>query len=179
MSGALLWALWARWGGAQGVWAGWFAASFVAGALLLAIAFTDCESRRIPDELLVALAATGLAASPLNPHFHASPRDRVLWSLAGAGVGLAIGWLLYRAARAYYRREAFGEGDVYLLAGVGAWSGMRGAYDCLLLGSLLGTLFFLPLWLRGRVGGRTKIPFGPFLSAGAVVNLFWLLPWTW
>ena len=41
------------------------------------------------------------------------------------------------------------------------------------LSSLAGTLVGLPLMLRKREGSRMAIPFGPFLSLGAIIYLMW------
>jgi len=62
------------------------------------------------------------------------------------------------------------------LAAVGAWTGGLGAFDCLMIGSLLGSAYGLFQVVRGNLRRSDPIPFGPFLSAGAMFNLFYLLP---
>ena len=66
-----------------------------------------------------------------------------------------------------------------LLAGIGAWSGVTGAYDALLVGSVLGAGYALVLLARGDLKRSDPIPFGPFLAAAAVFNLFRVLPFGW
>ena len=173
---ALLWtALWWRWGRMkpEGFW---FAPACLAGDVLLLIAFIDCYTRRIPDVLSIGLLVLGLLASPFNPELGAGPSRRILLSAAGAGAGFIICWGVAALGRFIFKREAMGWGDVLMLAGVGAWGGPLGAYDCLVLGSLAGSAFAAVLFISGRVRRRAKIPFGPFLTAGAIANLFWLMP---
>jgi leader peptidase (prepilin peptidase)/N-methyltransferase len=68
--------------------------------------------------------------------------------------------------------EGMGLGDVKMLAMVGAFLGPRLVLVTLLAGSITGCLLVIPwLLLTGR-GFRTPVPFGPFLSFGALLALF-------
>lgn len=175
-SGLLAAALWLRWPGAP-AWAG---AATLAGGALLAVAMIDAETMLIPDELSLGLVAAGILAAPWNPYVSgAGPWWAVARSLRGAGLGFAMGWLIAEIGEAAMKKEALGGGDVKLLAGVGAWAGATGAFDCLLLGSLAGSIYGVCLILAGRAGRSDPIPFGPFLAAGAVFDLFLLLPLGW
>ncbi len=155
----------------------WTAASVIASAALTAIALIDFDTFLIPDVLSLGLVVTGLLCAPINPIF-ISPS---LWIKIGLSVkGAVFGFLLCAAiawlGEKLFKKEAMGGGDIKLLAAVGAWSGALGAFNCLLVGSLLGSLYGLGLMLRGKVTRSDPIPFGPFLSAGAIINFFWLLP---
>jgi leader peptidase (prepilin peptidase)/N-methyltransferase len=66
-----------------------------------------------------------------------------------------------------------GEGDLNLIAMVGAFLGWKAVAVTILLGCLFGSVVGLLLMAIRRVGRRQHIPFGPFLSAGAMVALFW------
>lgn len=157
----------------------WALAAFAAAACLVAVALIDWDTFIIPDELSLGLAAAGLLVSPLNPYM-AEPGAAWWWSVWYALRGGAVGFLMClavaEAGERLFGKEAMGGGDVKLLAGVGAWTGALGAFDCLMLGSLLGSLYGLFLILRGRLKRSEPIPFGPFLAAGAVFSLFRLLP---
>lgn len=166
-----------RWADAP-LWGG--AAALACGALL-AVTFIDWDTFIIPDELSLGLVAAGLLLSPINPAFDAGGRWwlSALWSARGALFGLAIGWGLATLGESLFKKEALGGGDVKLLAGVGAWTGMLGTFDCLMLGSLLGSVYGVGLLASGRAKRSDPIPFGPFLSFGAVFNFFVLLPLGW
>lgn len=176
---ALTAALWLRWPG-RGPWAA--AAALAAGALV-AVALIDWDTFLIPDELSLGLAVAGLLVSPLNPYLDPGPWGEwwraPLWSLRGALIGFGLGWGLAAAGEFWLKKEAFGGGDVKLLAGIGAWTGGTGAYDALLLGSFLGAAYALALMARRKLERSDPIPFGPFLAAASVFNLFRVLPFGW
>ena len=69
-------------------------------------------------------------------------------------------------------REAMGFGDVKFLACIGAFLGWKGVLFSLFAGSMMGAVVgILTLLLSGgRSGGR--IPFGPYLAAGAMLWIF-------
>ncbi|HAZ08476.1 MAG TPA: prepilin peptidase [Elusimicrobia bacterium] len=161
--------------------AAWGAAAALACGALLAVALIDWDTFLIPDELSLGLAVAGLLFSPLNAYLDADGRWWLSgwWSLRGALVGFAVGWGVAAVGEAIFKKEALGGGDVKLLAGVGAWTGAVGAFDCLMIGSLLGSVYGVGLMAAGRAKRSDPIPFGPFLAAGAIFNFFHLLPFGW
>ena len=62
-----------------------------------------------------------------------------------------------------------GGGDIKLLGMIGAFCGIKGVIFSLVSGSLLGTLAGLPLMLIKGEGMKYALPFGPFLSLGALL----------
>ena len=170
---ALSMALWVRWEGQ--LW--WTAGAVLAVADLLAISLIDWDTGFIPDVLSFGLIAAGLLAAPGNPLLRqAAWYGSVAMSALGAAVGFLICWGVAEAGKRIFGKEAMGWGDVILLCGVGAWAGGTGAYDCLMLGSLLGAIYGVGRVFRGELRMSDPLPFGPFLVAGAVFNFFWLLP---
>lgn len=170
--GALAGALWWRWPG-QGFW---LFLSIWAVAILVAIAFIDLDTFLIPNELSLGLLALGLAAAPLNPLLGSGAGERLLASAAGALGGFLLCWGVAVFGEFLFKKEAMGGGDIKLLAAVGAWSGALGAFDCLVVGSLFGAFYGGSMVLRRRLARQDPIPFGPFLSLGAILNFFYILP---
>jgi leader peptidase (prepilin peptidase)/N-methyltransferase len=135
------------------------AAAAIACAALVVVTATDLERRIVPN--LVVLPAAG-AVLALNTLSHPSPE----WAIGAVG---AAGFL-FAAALAY--PGGMGMGDVKLALMIGALLGRTTP-----VGLMLALLFaFVPsavLLARHGIGARKmKIPFGPFLAAGAVVALF-------
>ena len=172
-------ALWIRWS-AEPVFAG---AATLACGVLLAVALIDWDTFLIPDELSLGLALAGLLVSPLNPYLHDGALDAwwlaPWWSVRGAILGFGLGWAVAAAGEAIFGKDAFGGGDVKLMAGIGAWTGITGVFDALMLGSTLGAAYGLWLIRAGRATRSDAIPFGPFLAAAAAFNFFKLLPLGW
>jgi len=174
--GLLAAALRLRWADAPA----WTAAAALACGALLAVALIDWDTFLIPDELSLGLVVSGLLAAPINPYFAGSSWwAPVLWSAYGAALGFAMGWAIAALGEFMLKKEALGGGDVKLLAGVGAWAGAAGAFDCLMIGSLIGSIYGVRLLLSGKAKRSDPIPFGPFLAAGAAFNFFKLLPLGW
>lgn len=154
----------------------WVVLSSGAAAALVAVALIDWETFLIPDALSLGLLAAGFAASPFNPVLGDAWGWRVLRCAAGAAFGFALCWAVAEAGERLFKKEAMGGGDIKLLAAVGAWTGALGAFDCLLVGSFIGAAYGVWLLARGKVRRQDPIPFGPFLSAGAALDLFYILP---
>lgn len=96
-------------------------------------------------------------------------------SLAGMFVGGGIVWLVRQAGFLFLREEAMGDGDIYLMAMVGAFLGWQPtviAFFIAPLCALLAVVITLP-FLRDRA-----IPYGPYLSLGTLLTLlFWQPIW--
>jgi leader peptidase (prepilin peptidase)/N-methyltransferase len=69
-------------------------------------------------------------------------------------------------------REAMGFGDVKFMATVGAFLGWQATLFTLAAASLLGAAIGLSLIAIGRREWSARLPFGPYLTAGAVLWLF-------
>ncbi|HIJ41108.1 MAG TPA: prepilin peptidase, partial [Deltaproteobacteria bacterium] len=65
-----------------------------------------------------------------------------------------------------------GGGDIKLLAMIGAWMGWKPLPMVLLISSFSGALIGAVFILISGKGYRVQIPFGPFLSFGAILCLF-------
>ncbi len=154
----------------------WGALVIVAAMDLLAIALIDWDTGFIPDVLSFSLIIGGLAAAPFNPLWGGSRWHGTLSSLGGAGIGFLMCWVVAQTGRLIFKKEAMGGGDIILLAGVGAWLGGTGAFDALILGSLLGAVYGVGRVVRGSLRMADPVPFGPFLAAGAIFGFFILLP---
>jgi leader peptidase (prepilin peptidase)/N-methyltransferase len=96
----------------------WTAAAYAAFACaLIALTFIDLDTWLLPHEITWPLLVAGLASPLWNGALR--PLDSV--------IGAAAGFLLFAAIALFgekvLRRETMGWGDVWLLAGIGAWMG--------------------------------------------------------
>jgi len=146
--------------------------TFLAG--LIVISFIDLDHQIIPNVITLPGIPLGLLTGLL---FRDPPLlDRLIGALAGAGFLYLV--LFYGGV--LYGQEAMGEGDLNLIAMVGAFLGWKAVIVTILVGCLVGSVLGLSLIALRRLGRRQHIPFGPFLSLGAVVALFWgdrLIAW--
>jgi leader peptidase (prepilin peptidase)/N-methyltransferase len=133
-------------------------AELVFVAFLVALAFIDLDTWLLPHALTWPLIALGLAASAAGLSGA---------SLRGAAIGAVVGFGAFAAvslgARWALKKDALGFGDVWLLAGLGAWLGVAALLPVVLLASVQGSLVGIALVLAGRaqLGLRAREPDRP------------------
>ncbi len=77
------------------------------------------------------------------------------------------------ATRITIPREAMGFGDVLFIAMIGAFTGWKGVLFTIFAASIIGTLFAVFPRLVGKKDWASRIPFGPYLAAGAALWVFY------
>ena len=183
------------------------------GCLMIILIVTDIRVRLLPDVVNwfgfgIALAfATQIPPdrlSLLGPYIHHLPAmmEGVLDALMGAAVGSLFLWgaaMLYKLVR---KRDGMGMGDVKMMAMVGAFLGIRGAFLTILIGTFLGSIVGLGMvsflylfgWqrdlaerahrrglgsvtaLRCALAAQYQLPLGSFLGIAALLIVY-ALPW--
>ena len=135
-------------------------------ATLVTISFIDLDHQIIPDVLSIPGIVAGLAAAfiPGNVSWF----DSIIGIIGGGGTLFLVG-LIYEKLTG---KQGMGGGDVKLLAMIGAWMGWRSLPFVLLVSSLTGAIIGSIFLLAAGKGYRVKIPFGPFLSLGALFYIF-------
>jgi leader peptidase (prepilin peptidase) / N-methyltransferase len=150
-------------------------------ALLVALLFTDLDTRILPDELTIggALAGIGFASlvmldpifssflvSYKTPAWQASMLESAIGAIFPALVLWSFG-MLYEKVR---KREGLGFGDVKMIAMVGAFTGTLGAFFTLMLGSALGSITGLAyIWFAKKDASTYELPLGTFLAIVALM----------
>ncbi|MGQ9777861.1 MAG: prepilin peptidase [Thermodesulfobacteriota bacterium] len=146
--------------------------AFISG--LIVITVIDLYHQIIPDEISLSGIGVGLLASLILKDI--TFWDSLIGMISGGGslflVAIAYQWL--------FKREGMGGGDVKLLAMIGAFLGWKAVILTILLSSFIGSIAGITIiFLKGK-DFKYAIPFGPFLSLGAVISLFWredLIKW--
>lgn len=141
---------------------------------LIAISIIDIQHRVVPNIILSYLIISGIL---LNVLLQVMPWREVLLGVLAAGMVMFaiqfIGYLLFR-------KESLGIGDVKLAAVIGFFIGWQLFLGTLFLASLIALITVLMLKLFRRDLNTQKIPFAPFLSAGALAALLWGMSiWNW
>lgn len=70
----------------------------------------------------------------------------------------------------FISRRKLGMGDAKLALLLGGIGGVSGWYFTNLFATLLALIFYLILKFQGKADRTTKIPFGPFLCTGSILN---------
>ena len=136
-------------------------------ATLLALAWIDAETFLLPDTLTQALLWVGLIRSAMS-----LTNTSLLDSLAGAVLGYGLLWLVSWGFERLAGKEGMGQGDLKLLAGLGAWLGVWSLLPLLLLASVSGLIFGVTQKFRGQLGHNGHFAFGPFLALSGFACFF-------
>jgi len=149
----------------------WFA--FI--CVLITISFIDLDHQIIPD--IISLPGIIIFASSFWFVPEMSVQKTITGILAGGG-SLGLVAFCYYLVR---KQQGMGGGDIKLMAMLGAATGIKGVVFIIFAGSFLGTLSAAVLMVHNNSFDiKFKIPFGPFLSLGAVIYIFFgtsLIQW--
>jgi leader peptidase (prepilin peptidase)/N-methyltransferase len=135
-------------------------------AALLVVTFIDLDHQIIPDVITYPGILVGFLSSFVVDHI--TYKESLMGILLGGGS-------LFLVASVYYlltRKEGMGGGDIKLLAMVGAFLGWKAVIFTIFVGSAIGTVVGVAVALRTHGGRKMAVPFGPFLSLGALLFLF-------
>jgi prepilin signal peptidase PulO-like enzyme (type II secretory pathway) len=91
-------------------------------------------------------------------------------AVAGGVFAAGLGWAVRILGTLAFGKEAFGTGDIYIMAAIGAVAGFWAVLFAFFLAAILGLIGVLPTVFSK---GRRAIPFGPWLALGAFATL-WL-----
>ena len=135
---------------------------------LLIESYIDFRKKIILDEILIVLLFSGLAYTNVSG---------TVWhqSLFGALTGSGILGLIYILSKG-----GMGLGDVKYACVLGIWTGFPGILVNLYLAFFIGGAVALLLCALHKADLKSRIPFGPCLSAGALLSFFYsscILAW--
>lgn len=156
---------------------GWHWASVAYGiffSALLVVTWIDLDHQIIPDVISLPGILLGLilAATILPLGF--------INALVGVLVGGGVLWGLAAASPLLFGKEGLGGGDIKLLAMIGAFLGWQETLLTLMIAAIVGSIIGVGLIAFRLMGREQYIPFGPFLSLGALLTLFFksdILQW--
>jgi leader peptidase (prepilin peptidase)/N-methyltransferase len=182
-------------------------------SLIVVLTITDLRVRILPDVVNWPGFVAGLFFSTFVPPndgsaaylcaalFHRTPARPALGlldGLLGAGFGSFLLWAVAAMYKRVRGREGMGMGDVKMMAMVGAFLGIRGAFLTILLGTLLGTvvgitmivILYVAGWhknlaerasrrglgtlkaLRWTIASQYQLPLGTFLGIAALLVVY-------
>jgi leader peptidase (prepilin peptidase)/N-methyltransferase len=150
-------------------------AALLFATLCLVLSLIDFKTCLLPDALTLPGAAAAFACSCLLPPLWTLGigwKSALLGGLAGGG-GL---WLIAELYRRIRGVDGLGLGDAKLMLLVGALLGPAAVGVTLFLGACLALPAGIAAMRRAEAAGedtglQTRLPFGPFLCAGALLHL--------
>ncbi len=151
-------------------------------AALVLVTFVDLTDWTIPNEVTFPGIPLGILCSMWVMFYGDSAMriegvyEDVFHGLLGAFAGGAILYVLDKVSLLLLKKPGMGFGDVKLLAMLGAFFGWKGVIFILMVASIIGSVVGLASILIQKLQGAEEaehyLPFGPYLSVGGLVMLF-------
>ena len=155
----------------------------ISATILLGVLMTDVQHYVIPDGFTLTGFLLGILLPPVALFLgeqgpFAGPWDAVIGAFAGAGLIAIVAWL----GEIAFKKEAMGQGDITLMAMIGAMVGPGRSILTVFIAAAIGAFVFLALVLpigamRARRAGvefePPLVPFGVFLAPAGLVALLW------
>jgi leader peptidase (prepilin peptidase)/N-methyltransferase len=149
-------------------------------AINLELIFSDFEERILPDEFTKGGVLAGLLLSwfvwlpgGFTALFVPVTAGAAVQSLAESAFAAVFGYAVLRGIGAAYKkirgREGLGQGDVKMVAMIGAFLGLMPMLLALMAGSILGSIAGITyIYLAKEKAETYELPFGSFLGIGAL-----------
>lgn len=157
----------------------WLIIALLAVYTLIVMSVIDFQTMMISDLfslILVLLGLTGAFVNPCLQPYADSWLGCIGQSVMGIVVGAGIIWALAIIGKMLYKKDAVGEGDIFLMGAIGALCGWRGVFTTIMLAAFFGTIYGIIMIAMKRAGRTSSMAFGPFLAMGAAINLYTFLP---
>ncbi|EKD52493.1 MAG: hypothetical protein ACD_62C00003G0003 [uncultured bacterium] len=137
---------------------------------LIIVSVVDFQLKIIPDQISIPFIVVGIAVRiyASYPHWTDALITSGIGILAGGGSLLLLGEIISRLKK----RDAMGGGDIKLAAMLGAFLGWRAIVFIFFASSILALIYALFCVVARKQAEDKTIPFGPFLSMGAMIA-FW------
>ena len=129
---------------------------------LIVVSFIDIKYQIIPNKITFSFISLGLLFSLIFDHI--SFINSLLGLVIPAGLLLLI---------AFIYKKGMGIGDVKLIGMIGVFIGWQYALISIFIGALLGSIYGIYMMLTDKMTRKTRIPFGPFISLGAVIMILY------
>jgi leader peptidase (prepilin peptidase)/N-methyltransferase len=139
------------------------------GSALVCLAQIDWEHQLLPDAITQPFLWIGLLSANFGL-LGITAKE----SLLGACTGYMSFWLIANIYRLLCARDGMGQGDMKLLAMLGAWLGPLTLIPLVLLASTSGAI--VGIWrlkVNKNLSMNEPIAFGPFLIFASFALLFW------
>ena len=145
----------------------------VFAAFLIVVFFIDLDFYIIPNKIVYLGLAIGMVLAATTAAI-GSDFNLLLSRILGAAVGAGITLLIAFLGSIVFRKEAMGGGDVKLMAMIGIYLGLWPYIPLtIIVASFLGSFVGIGLILAKRKNMSSRVPFGPFLTIGAIISLLY------
>ena len=136
-------------------------------SIVIVITFIDIDVQIIPNKLLV------LGLIPVSMYIALYGLNDIWGYLLGAFGLSALFLLIAYLGKIFYREDSMGMGDVKYAFLIGLLLGWKNGILALGISFIFAAVIIVVLFIQKKLKSKQKIPFGPFMSIGLLISLFW------
>jgi leader peptidase (prepilin peptidase)/N-methyltransferase len=133
---------------------------------LITLGLYDIKYMLLPNRIIIFLFCLVILQIVVSLIFFDKNYHYIINSIVGFVVGGGIFYILFQISKG----DWIGGGDIKLGALLGLYLGNGNlAILMIFIASLIGTIFAIPLIIRGKLGPRSHIPYGPYLILATII----------
>ncbi len=145
-------------------------------AWLLSLSLIDLDTMTLPNSLTSSALVVGLLFQIAYGWQIANGKgivQQLMFGVSGAVLGIWLLFFICVLGSLLFGQQAMGDADEKLMAAIGAWLGWKFVLLTGFFACATGTIFGLGAIALGKLDRKQPMPFGPFLSLGAILTIFW------
>ena len=139
---------------------------------MVVLFFIDLEQQVVPDVVSIPGILLGVVFNYLREAINPAQKTFIP-ALFGLFLGYSLLFVIAWVGKICFKKEAVGEGDLYLIAILGAYLGWRGMLLSLFMAYLIAGISIIILLILRKVKMGQYVPFGPALASAAIIALFY------
>ena len=139
-------------------------------SVVIVLTLIDWQQMILPTGIIIFGSISALVIKGLLSFVHNNPSiliNSVLGGLLGYGIVAATFYIAIKV----FNKEGMGYGDVRYLGMIGLFTSPTLVFLALLIACIAGSVYGIFLYLRDKES--VAFPFGPFLSIGGAISLFY------
>ncbi len=136
-------------------------------SVVIAITFIDLDHQIIPNGMLLIGIIPGT-----YPMIRDGLGQSVQYVIGAVSLGAGF-YLIGLLGKLVFKQDSLGMGDVKYAALIGLILGWQGGLIAVALAFFSAAILFLLLMVFGKLSFGERAPFGPFISFGAFLSIFW------
>lgn len=139
-------------------------------SFMIVLTFIDIKYMLLPTDIILTGVCVALVIRGIGSYIEGE-MNFFLQGIWGGIIGYGIMALLFFICMYLLKREGMGYGDVRYMGMIGIFTSWQAVLLTLFIGSFIGSIYGI-IQLSVRRKSET-FPFGPFMSLGALVSIFY------
>lgn len=139
-------------------------------SVVLVLTLIDWRYMILPTGVVIFGSIVAILGKSALSYLH-QDATIIIKSVLGGIIGYGVVALVFYLCIWILKKEGMGYGDVRYLGMIGLFTSPSLVFLTLLIGSVVGSVYGMMIYLKQKES--LEFPFGPFLSIGALISLFY------